>query len=75
MATYSLSITGALADQKQQTEVEKIDDAYATTGGMQYAMMKGISFNTQGLDGRVHVRKLDAERWRADIPILLTSPR
>jgi len=73
--TYSIGTTGALASSVPQAKVEKIDDTYATVGGMQYAMMKGQSFNVQGQDGRIHVRTLDAERWRSDIPILNVAPR
>ena len=70
MATYSVGTTGAMNGSIPQVKTEKIDDAYTTIGGMQYAMSRGIAFNTQGLDGRIHNRAFDAERWTPATPIL-----
>lgn len=75
MATYSLGITGARNASVPLVETEVIDDAYATTGGMQYAMMRGLPFVSKGPDGQLHTRTFDAERWRPDIPVLKPSPR
>jgi len=74
MATYSLAVTGARPGSVPLAKVETIDDTYATLGGMQYAMRLGLAFVTQGQDGRLHNRKLDAERWTQATPILKTSP-
>ena len=75
MATYSLSITGAPSKSVPLVKTETIDDAYATPGGMQYAMSRGISFNVKGPDGMIHVRAFDAERWRPETPVLKTALR
>lgn len=75
MATYSLGIMGARNASVPQTKTELIDDTYATPGGQQYAMRLGLSFVTQGPDGRLHNRTLDAERSIVGVlPVLRTVP-
>lgn len=74
MATYSLGITGAPNSSIPQVETETIDDVYATQGGMQYAMARGLPFVSKGQDGRLHNRAFDAERWTFATPILKRSP-
>jgi len=69
-STYSLAITGAPAKSVPQVKTEIIEDAYATPGGMQYAMRLGLQVQTKGPDGLLYNRTLDAERWRSDIPIV-----
>lgn len=74
MATYSQAVTGARNASIPLVETELIDDQYATPGGMQYAMRLGLTFVSQGPDGRLHNRKFDAERWTPAVPVLKTAP-
>jgi len=62
MATYSLSLAGAPADNPTRPQSLDVDDAYATPGGMSGAMANGTPFLCRGPDGQEAYYKYDAER-------------
>lgn len=71
MATYSLAITGSLADSPWVTEPYTLDDAFARPGDMANAMQTGSQFLCKGPDGAQAWYTLDAERSTPDRPVLL----
>ncbi len=71
MATYSLAITGYLADGGQNDPKNlTIQDDYARLGDMQNAMMTGQQVLCKGPDGAIRLYTFDAERSTPDKPIL-----
>lgn len=62
MATYSLSLTGARADNATQPLNHTVDDAYATPGAMSNAMATGAPFLVKGPSGGQAWYTYDAER-------------
>lgn len=71
MATYSLAVTGARADQTFGTKNQTLPDTNARLGGMQNAMQTGTQLLCKGPDGSLGWFTLDAERSTPDRPILL----
>ena len=60
--TYSLAVTGALAENAQQPLNNTVDDTVATFGGQQNACMTGEQFLVQGPDGGQYWATYDASR-------------
>ena len=61
--TYSVAITGALADNKNFVPLTlTMDDAYARPGGQQLAASTNTGFLCRNPDGSQSYYTLDAER-------------
>jgi expansin (peptidoglycan-binding protein) len=72
--TYSLSVTGANANQHCcAVETVTLSDAQATTGGMQAAMAQGTYFLCKNPDGSQSYYRLDAERSTPSVPVLIAA--
>ena len=70
MATYSLAVLGARADQSQGVENVTLPDSDARQGSQQQAMRNGTQMLCKGPDGGFRLYTLDAERSTPDRPIL-----
>lgn len=62
MATYSLALTGAPADNPAQPLSLKVDDAVAREGSMASAMQNRTPFLALGVDGVTRWYTYDTER-------------
>lgn len=72
MATYSLAVTGALADSVfSGREPVTLPDSNATPGGMANAMQNGTQLLCKNADGSQSWYTLDAERSTPSVPVLL----
>ena len=60
--TYSLAVTGALAENSFQPLNNTVDDTVATLGGQQNACMTGEQFLVRGPDGGQYWATYDAGR-------------
>jgi hypothetical protein len=74
--TYSLAITGCLADNPQASRSETaglytVGDSVARHGSIRNACMLGTPFLAKGPDGGVAWYTYDAERSRAGGPLVL----
>ena len=71
MATYSLAVTGILADQVTGTaKVTTLADTQAVAGGQQNAMAQGTAFLCKLADGSQQLCVLDAERSTPANPVI-----
>ena len=71
MATYSLAITGAPAEQLYQAKTLTLPDTSATAGGQANATQNGTQVLCKGQDGSFAWYTLDAQRSTPAIPVLL----
>ena len=62
MATYSIGLTGALAENPARPLNQTVDDAVATPGAMASAMSLRTPFLAKGPDGAQAWYRYDAER-------------
>lgn len=62
MATYSLGLTGAPADNPAQPLALTVDDAVGRAGAMASAMQNRTPFLAKGVDGVTRLYTYDAER-------------
>ena len=69
--TYSLSITGARADQTAQAKVIKVGDTAGPTVGQNYVMSDGTNILCKNPDGSLQYYRIDNERSTPGNLILL----
>lgn len=70
MATYSLAVQGALADNRSLTKVITLPDDAALPGSMAQAMQNGTQILCKNQDGSQSWYTLDAERSTPTVPVL-----